>query len=477
MKRQVRDGLFLCLLAFAIVLPVLAEPIRFVTVDPGHFHAALVQKWGYPDVTNEVRVFAPAGAELEAHLSLIADFNSRKDNPTDWREVVYRGADYRTAFSRYLRGLPNPRRAVVVLAGRNDLKADYILAAVEAGANVLADKPLAISPEGFVKLEKAVAVAREKRLALIDLMTDRADIHIRLADALMREKELFGELQRGTPENPSVISRSLHHFVKKVNGAPLRRPAWYYDVSRQGEGIVDVTTHIVDGLQRSVCPGETLSDADVRIVQSRTWDTEITAADFFESTGLGDWPDFLRKDVGSDNVLRCRANGEFAYWLKGVCVSVAVTWKVRDETGNGDDSYAAFNGTKCRLEIAADRNRGGETALFVRAQERTKPDALKDPLLRAMAKVDSLVPGLKAVSVSDGWRVDVPPEAVVEHDPSFYAFTRTFLDWVNRGDEPMFEYANLLVKYQTLTEAQKRAHAECDILKTDKWESQSKSQK
>ena len=36
-------------------------PFRFMTLDPGHFHAGLVQKEMYPDVSATVDVYAPEG--------------------------------------------------------------------------------------------------------------------------------------------------------------------------------------------------------------------------------------------------------------------------------------------------------------------------------------------------------------------------------------------------------------------------------
>ena len=43
-----------------------AEPacFRLVTLDPGHFHASLVQKFMYLDVDPVVHVYAPAGEDL-----------------------------------------------------------------------------------------------------------------------------------------------------------------------------------------------------------------------------------------------------------------------------------------------------------------------------------------------------------------------------------------------------------------------------
>ena len=55
-------------------------PFRFMTLDPGHFHAGLVQKEMYPDVSPTVDVYAPEGPDLDAHLKRIAAFNGRKDS-------------------------------------------------------------------------------------------------------------------------------------------------------------------------------------------------------------------------------------------------------------------------------------------------------------------------------------------------------------------------------------------------------------
>src|ERR1700690_4061114 len=56
-------------------------PVKLMTLDPGHFHAGLVQKEMYPGVSPIVHVYAPLGPDLLAHLSRIAAFNSRETNP------------------------------------------------------------------------------------------------------------------------------------------------------------------------------------------------------------------------------------------------------------------------------------------------------------------------------------------------------------------------------------------------------------
>ncbi|HEY1869512.1 MAG TPA: oxidoreductase, partial [Chitinophagaceae bacterium] len=47
--------------------------VELITLDPGHFHAALVQKSMYDDVDSVVHVYAPAGNDLQLHLNRIND--------------------------------------------------------------------------------------------------------------------------------------------------------------------------------------------------------------------------------------------------------------------------------------------------------------------------------------------------------------------------------------------------------------------
>ena len=51
---------FICIFLLMITQVANAqEPVRLITVDPGHFHAALVQKSMYPGVDSNVQVYAP----------------------------------------------------------------------------------------------------------------------------------------------------------------------------------------------------------------------------------------------------------------------------------------------------------------------------------------------------------------------------------------------------------------------------------
>jgi len=68
--------------------------VKLITVDPGHFHAALVQKIMYDQVATDVHVFAPEGPDVKQHLNRINSYNARTADPTKWNEIIYTGPDF-----------------------------------------------------------------------------------------------------------------------------------------------------------------------------------------------------------------------------------------------------------------------------------------------------------------------------------------------------------------------------------------------
>jgi hypothetical protein len=103
--------LFMPLLTLSGFFTVAQQKVKLVTDDPGHFHAALVQKTMYPEVDPTVHVYAEKGNDLQLHLDRIKGYNSRVDQPTKWNEVVYEGKDF------FQKMINERKRNVVVLAG------------------------------------------------------------------------------------------------------------------------------------------------------------------------------------------------------------------------------------------------------------------------------------------------------------------------------------------------------------------------
>src|SRR5262249_25743336 len=154
----------------------------------------------------------------------IAGFNTRPTNPTAWELEVHAGPDF-------LERLAGERPGnVVVVAGRNRKKIDYILAAVRAGLNVLADKPWIIRTEDQSKLVLALNTAEQQGLVAYDIMTERYEITSILQRALIQDADLFGQVLPGTADEPGVFMESTHYLMKQVAGVPLRRPPWFFDI-------------------------------------------------------------------------------------------------------------------------------------------------------------------------------------------------------------------------------------------------------
>ncbi len=312
------------------------KPVRLITVDPGHFHAALVQKVMYSDVDSTVHVYAPEGSDLKMHVDRIKAFNTRAEDPTRWNEVIFAGDHF---FERMIQEKPG---SVVVLSGNNQRKTEYILKSLEAGLNVYADKPMVIDAAGFKHLEKAFAVAAKNNLLLYDIMTERFEITTILQRELSMMPDVFGELEKGTPENPAITKESIHHFYKYVSGSVLTRPAWFLDPAQQGEGVVDVTTHLVDLVQWEAFPEQTLDyKKDISINSARRWTTDIPLSKFKTITKLDAFPEYLKKDVVSDSVLKVSSNGEINYQLRGVNAKVSVIWYYESKDGSG--RYSSFD--------------------------------------------------------------------------------------------------------------------------------------
>ena len=417
--------------------------VTLVAVDPGHFHAALAQRTMPSGVSPVAYVFAPDSQELDAHLRLVDGFNARADSPTAWRENVYRGDDFLERFKAAAEAGEFGEDPVVVLAGRNDRKGAYALAAVEAGCHVLADKPLAITKEGLDLTAKAARLAETKGLQFADMMTERHAAVNAIRRELAQDKALYGEQEHGAPDDPAVVLSSVHHFCKLVDGKPLRRPIWYYDNSVQGEGIADVTVHLVDQVQWTLFPSTSLSAADVQVVCAETWPTVLSPAEFELSTGA------LREQP-----LSVSANGTFTWRLRGVCCKVSVEWRFMAEQGSGDTHDSRMRGTKAELYVRQGAAEAYRQTLYVRA--RRDVGATGVALGCAMERLALRWPGVAAVRMRERglWQIDIPQGLDPGHEGHFGEVVKEFLGKISARSLGGVETENRLVKYRTIVEAQ-----------------------
>ena len=425
-----------------------APEVVLLTLDPGHFHAALVQKTQYHQVSRDVYVYAPAGDDLESHLAKIDAYNQRAEDPTSWNEIVYRGEDYLEKM------LSEKKGNVMVTAGNNAKKTEYIKRTLDAGINVLADKPMAIDADKFELLKQCFASAEKNGVLLYDIMTERFEISTILQRELSRIPAIYGEQQAGSPEDPAITKESVHHFYKNVSGNALVRPAWFYDVRQQGEGIADVMVHLVDLVQWECFPEQVLDyQKDIAITSARHWCTPVSREQFKASTGLDSFPEFLQKDV-KDGVLEVYANGEINYALKGVHAKVAVTWAFEAPPGGGDTHYSTMRGTLSSLVIRQGAEQGFKPELYIEPQETL------EGLEAAFAPIAAKYPGVALEPCGEGWHVVIPESYRVGHEAHFGQVTENFLRYLEAGALPEWEVPGMIAKYYTTTQAWKMAQSE-----------------
>ena len=431
-----------------------ADPtVQLITLDPGHFHAGLVQKFMYPQVSPLVHVYAPAGPDLDEHLKRIQSFNTRADNPTHWDEKVYTGPDF-------LEQMVHDRAGnVVVMAGNNLRKTEYIDRAIRAGFNVLGDKPMAITPAGFDLLKKDFALAAKKQLLLYDIMTERYEITSILQRELARVPDLFGSFETGSAAQPAIVMESVHHFFKEVAGKPLIRPAWFFDVRQQGEAIPDVGTHLVDLVQWLAFPEQILDyQRDVVVQNARRWATELSPDQFKRVTGLDTFPNFLEQDVGPNHALEVFENGEVNYILRGVHVKVSALWRFQPPAGGGDTHYAVLRGTRATLTIKQGPDQRYQPALYAEPVPGIAAADFEKTLRTTVTKLSAKWPGLDLKPAATGWEVLIPDKYRVGHEAHFAQVTEGFLRYLADSRLPDWEVPNMLAKYYTTTTAYRLSH-------------------
>jgi predicted dehydrogenase len=424
---------------------------HLIVLDPGHFHAALLQKSMNKDVDSTVYVFAPEGPDVKSHLALIDEYNNRKENPTSWKEKVYIGKDY---LEKMLDTKPGN---VVVVAGNNRMKTDYIKKSVDAGLNILADKPMVITRAGFNELKDAFADAKKNKVLLYDIMTMRYEVTNILQKAFSELPDVFGELQEGTLENPAITTESVHYFFKEVSGVPLVRPTWYFDTDQEGEGIVDITTHLVDLIQWECFPDENLDyKKDIQMLAAKRWATVLTPSQFRQVTGQDTYPDFLKKDI-KDNLLNVYANGEMNYTIKGVHVRVSVTWKFEAPKGSGDTFYSILRGTKANLIVRQGKEQSYKPVLYIEPINKNDQNKWQKIIETGLDSIHKNYPGVDLKKNNEGWEVLIPDKYVIDPERQFSLVIKKYIQYLQEGKMPEWEISNMLAKYYTTTQGLEKA--------------------
>ena len=432
----------------------LMSDVRLMTLDPGHFHAALVQKEMYRGVDPLVNVYAPLGGDVYEHLKRIDAYNRRASQPTSWAVEVHASPDF---FERMLRERPGN---VVVMSGRNRDKIGRIEASVRAGLHVLADKPWILKPSEFGRLESTLAEADTAGVVAYDIMTERFEITSMLQRALVNDRAVFGEPLKGSEADPAVYMESVHYLLKMVSGVPNIRPAWFFDNTQQGEGLNDVGTHLVDLVQWTLFPDQALDyRRDVQVLSGQRWPTLIPEAGFRQVTGEPRFPPALGAMV-KDGTLEYFCNTLVSYTLRGIHTRLNVIWDWEPAPGSGDIHYAFYKGARARVEVRQTQADNYRTELYVVPASAGVRGEVLAAVRARVASIQKDFPGVTVHERGDAIHVAIPDQFRVGHEAHFAQVMSEFLRFVrDRRALPAWERANMLAKYFLTTRGTEMSYA------------------
>jgi predicted dehydrogenase len=423
-----------------------ADPaVRLLTLDPGHFHAALIQKEMYPGVSETVHVYAPLGPDLFLHLGRVAGFNNRAERPTRWQLEVHTGGD------PLARMLEDRKGNVVVISGRNRGKIDRILASVQAGMNVLADKPWLIDESDLPKLKTALDTAEKSGLVAYDVMTERYEVTTILQKELVQDAAVAGKVLPGTPEEPALYMDSVHHLSKTAAGSQLIRPAWFFDTDEQGEAVADVGTHLVDLVPLILFPEQAVAESEQKLLAAKRWPTTLARDQLLRVIGEKAVPAVLAPRVKDDR-FDYFCNTRVDYTLRGLHVRLDVRWDYEAPAGGGDTHLCVVRGSRARVEVRQGEPQKWKTELYVVPAKAADRAAVLAALQKRVKALESRYPGIAVVEEGAEMRVSVPDALRTGHEAHFAEVTTRFLEYLKApASLPGWEKANMLAKYALTT--------------------------
>ncbi|MEY4947126.1 MAG: hypothetical protein RIR22_1827 [Planctomycetota bacterium] len=410
----------------------------FVQVDPGHFHSALVLKESLDGVASTIHVYSELDQLLLNHLSLVSGFNQRADNPSNWKLEVHTGPDSLDRLIKEKMG------EAVIIAGHNRSKIKTILACLENGFHVLADKPWVIEAVDFPLLEKALRVAQEKNLVVMDVMTERWEVVSMLQRELSNSLEIMGPfLKTG---RPALSLRSSHSLCKKVNGLQLRRPVSFFDIAEQGEGLTDVGIHLVDLSMWLLFPDKGIHKNDIRIKSATRWPTILDLSQFQAATGQEKYPASLDDYVEGD-CLTYFGNNTVDFEIHGLNIHVDTRWDFMAGP-DGLDTYSAITrGEKARIELRQNEATNFESEIFVKPVSHSM-DQLQMLLEAKIKDISQKYEGLGLIRHDEEFQLSIPKKLRTGHESHFGMITRQFLSHLRKESPiPSWEFANHLSRY------------------------------
>lgn len=421
---------------------MLAYQIHFL--NPGHFHAALVLRESSARIDENIVVYGDDGPGISAFVDLVQAFNNRSESPTNWR-IERRAGDVATLVD----DAGSDGTDIVVLAGHNHLKLEQLATLIRAGLHVFADKPWLTASTQLDLLDLALAGPG----LVMDIMTIRHEILSRLCHEIVHTDDVFGGFASSSPEQPAIELGSVHHLFKLVNGQALKRPVWYFDVRQQGDGMVDIQSHMVEQAMWFVADEAKVDIEQVSLVSARRWATPVNAELFAQVTGETTYPDVVKDDVDSQGVLQYSCNGEIVWSLDDVVIRQRAEWREREPEGAGDMHRVVLRGNAARVEVQQGPETGFKAEVSIVPAVGSDIDTLNDNTRRALPDWQRRFPGLELIRRNGSIRVDAPAELDLGHESHFPLVRDRFLDIIDSGAGDAAVRARIDTRYRLIAKA------------------------
>ncbi|MCZ7635861.1 MAG: hypothetical protein M5U12_07330 [Verrucomicrobia bacterium] len=233
---------------------------------------------------------------------------------------------------------------------------------------------------------------------------------------------------------------------------PNLRPAWFFDIAEQGEGLTDVGTHLVDMVSWVLFPDTAIDDErEVQVLRGRRWPTSLSLAEYQRVTGQASFPGTLQPPpVGGRFDYYC--NNAVDYLLRGVHVRLETTWEFAAAPGRKDTERVVFRGSRARVEVRQDPEDQYRREVYVVPNETADAAALHAAVQRRLAALSVEISGLAVERQTSRLRVVIPERLRLGHEEHFAHVVQRFLEYVrNPRLLPAWEKPNLLAKYRITT--------------------------
>jgi hypothetical protein len=177
----------------------------------------------------------------------------------------------------------------------------------------------------------------------------------------------------------------------------------------------------------------------------------MSLSQFNKITKLNGFPDYLKKDIVNDTILKVFSNGEINYQLKGVHAKVSVIWDYQAPEGAGDTHNSTMRGTIANLVIRQE-SKQKRPVLYIEPLQQINSN-YEMTVINKLKEIQQKYPGIELKRLSNRWEVVIPERYNEGHEAHFARVTEKFLESLKKGKLPDWEVPNMITKYNTTTAA------------------------